>query len=133
MTNPIKPPPIQARGLLNGEAIRFDEEERTGVIRYVPRADLLNPAGTVFGGYLAAMLDDVAGLATWYGCGKRTFSTSNMSVSFLYGVESGEPLIGTARVVSVGARQAFVSAQLEREVDGELVTHATMVQVFVGD
>jgi len=119
--------------LLNGEAISFDEETRAGVIRYVPGAALINPAGKVFGGFLAAMLDDVAGLAAWYGCGKRMFSTANMSVNFLRGVESGEPLIGTARVVSSTQHRAVVSAQLEREADGELVTHATMIQTFVGE
>ena len=126
-----KPPPIKARELLGGEAIGFDENTGVGKVRYVPDESLMNPAGTVLGGCLSAMLDDEAGLATWYAGGKRLFATAQMSTSFLRGAKLGEPLIGESTVTGQGIRQAFAEASLSREFDGKIVAKATLVQTFL--
>lgn len=126
-----KPPPIKARDLLCGEAIGYDEDTGLSKVRYVPGENLMNPAGTVLGGYLSAMLDDVAGLATWYAGGKRIFATAQMSTSFLRGAKLGEPLIGESTVTGQGKRQAFAEATVYRESDGRVVAKATLVQTFL--
>ncbi|MEQ8735366.1 MAG: PaaI family thioesterase [Rhodospirillaceae bacterium] len=126
-----KPPPIKARELLGGDAIGFNPDTGVGSVRYVPDAGLMNPAGTVLGGYLSAMLDDVAGLATWYAGGKRFFATAQMSTSFLRGAKEGEALIGESTVTGHGKRQAFAEATLTRESDGKIIAKATLVQTFL--
>lgn len=126
-----KTPPIKARELLGGEAIGFDKETGVGSVRYVPDEGLMNPAGTVLGGYLSAMLDDVAGLATWYAGGERPFATAQMSTSFLRGAKLGEPLIGESTLTGHGKRQAFAEATLSRESDGRVIAKATLVQTFL--
>ena len=126
-----KPPPIKARDLLGGEAIGFDEDTGGGKGRYIPDEGLMNPAGTVLGGYLSAMLDDVAGMATWYAGGKRMFATAQMSTSFLRAAKLGEPLIGESTVTGHGKRQAFAEATLSRESDGRIIAKATLVQTFL--
>lgn len=126
-----KPPPIKARELLGGDAIGFDEETGVGSVRYVPDEGLMNPAGAVLGGYLSAMLDDVAGLATWYASGKRMFATAQMSTSFLRAAKLGEPLIGESTLTGHGKRQAFAEATLSRESDGRIIAKATLVQTFL--
>jgi uncharacterized protein (TIGR00369 family) len=127
----ITPPPIKAREVLGGHDPVFDEDTGTGTVRYTPGAALINPAGTVLGGYLAAMLDDVAGLATWYAAGKRAFATAQMSTSFLRGAKEGETLTATATVSGYGKRQAFVEAKLTRDSDGRTVATATLVQTYL--
>ncbi len=127
----LTPPPIKARELLGGSEANFDEDTGVGRIRYTPTDGLMNPAGTVLGGYLAAMLDDVAGLATWYGCGERWFATAQMSASFLRGAKLDDVLIGEAVVTGNGKRQAFIDATLKRESDGKVIANATLVQTFL--
>ena len=125
------PPAIKARDLLGGEAIGFNNDTGLGQVRYVPGDGLINPAGTVLGGYLPAMLDDVAGMATWYAGGKRMFATAQMSTSFLRAAKMGDPLIGAAKVTGHGKRQAFAEATLSRESDGKIIAKATLVQTFL--
>lgn len=127
----ITPPPIKARDLLGGSDASFDEDSGIGQVRYVPGEGLINPAGTVLGGYLVAMLDDVAGLATWYAGGERWFATAQMSTSFLRGAKEGEALIGEATITGHGKRQAFVEASIARESDGKIIAKATLVQTFL--
>ena len=126
-----KTPPVKGRALLGGEAIGFDKETGISSVRYVPDKELMNPAGRVLGGYLSAMLDDVAGLATWYAGGGRMFTTAQMSTSFLRGAKLDEPIIGESTLTSHGKRQAFAEATLSRESDGRVIAKATLVQTFL--
>ena len=127
----ITPPPIKARELLGGSDSSFDTDSGVGRIRYIPSEGLMNPVGTVLGGYLAAMLDDVAGLATWYACGERPFATAQMSTSFLRGAKLDDVLIGEAVVTSTGKRQAFIDATLKRDSDSKVIANATFLQTFL--
>jgi len=127
----ISPPPIKARELLGGQDAEYDKETGIGRIRYVPNEGLMNPVGTLLGGYLATMLDDVAGLATWYGCGERPFATAQMSTSFMRSATLEDMLVGEARVTSNGKRQAFIEATVKRESDSKSVAAATLVQTFL--
>lgn len=125
------PPPIKARELLGGRDASYDEGTGVGRVRYVPGEGLMNPAGTVLGGYLTAMLDDVAGVVTWYAGGERWFATAQMSTSFLRGAKEGEALVGEAMLTGHGKRQAFVEATVSREHDGKVIAKATLVQTFL--
>lgn len=127
----IETPPIKARELLGGESLGFDTDTGIGRIRYTPHEGLMNPVGTVLGGYLTAMLDDVAGLATWYACNERPFATAQMSTSFLRGAKKDDVLIGEAVITGNGKRQAFVEATLARDSDGKIIAKATLVQTFL--
>ncbi len=127
----ITPPPIKVRELLGGSDASFDTDTGIGRLRYTPSEGLMNPVGTVLGGYLAAMLDDVAGLATWFGAGERPFATAQMSTSFLRGAKLEDVLIGEAQVTGNGKRQAFVDAKLVRDSDDRVIATATLVQTFL--
>ena len=127
----LTPPPIKVRAQLGGDEPRFDTDTGIGYVRYTPTEDLMNPVGTVLGGFLSAMLDDVAGLATWYACNERMFATAQMSTSFLRSAKLTDVLLGEAVVTGTGKRQAFVEATLKRESDGKDVAKATLVQTFL--
>src|SRR5688500_410672 len=71
---------------------------------------MLNPAGTVQGGFLAAMLDDTQGPAL-FGMteGEIYAPTIEFSVSFLKAAKPG-PFIGKGRVISLGKTIALTEA-----------------------
>lgn len=111
--------------------LAVDDETGAARLRFVPGARLNNLAGTVFGGYVAAMIDYAAGIATWFGGGKRHFATAQMSVSFLRAAKADEALIADVRVNYIGTRHAFVEVRISRERDGDALAIGTVVQTFI--
>lgn len=126
-------PPVAARQLLGGEVLAVDGASGAARLRYQPGERLNNPVGTVFGGFLAAMIDDAAGLAAWFGGGRRPFVTAHLSVSYLRAARPGDALVAEAAVLGAGARQAFVEVRLVREADRKLVASGTVVQTFAAE
>ena len=74
--------------------------------------DFLNPAGTVQGGFLTAMLDDTMGpaLAAVLDAGLYS-ATLELKVSFLRPAKPGR-LVGRGRVVHSGGTIAFLAGEL---------------------
>jgi uncharacterized protein (TIGR00369 family) len=74
--------------------------------------DFLNPAGTVQGGFLTAMLDDTMGpaLAATLDAGLYA-ATLELKVSFLRPAKPGR-LVGRGRVVHSGSTVAFLAGEL---------------------
>ncbi len=126
-------PHQRAREVLGGRVLAVDDATGTARVRYVPGVDLQNPNGTILGGYLAAMIDDAAGVATWFGAAKRNFATAQMSVSFLRAAKPGDGIIADVVLSGIGTKQAFVEVRLSREKDNKLVATGTLVQTFMND
>lgn len=124
-------PKLQARALLGGEVLSIDADTGATRIRYTPSEALNNPVGTVLGGFTAAMIDDIAGAATWFAGGRRMFATVQMSTNFLRPVKAGVALIAEASVTGVGGQQAFIDVRISRESDGKPVATGTVVQTFI--
>ena len=124
-------PKIKARELLGGELLSVDDTTGLARVRYLPGETLNNPVGTVLGGFTAAMIDDAAGVAAWFGGGKRAFATAQMSVNFLRPVRAGQALIAEATVSGAGQQQAFVDVRVVRESDGKLVATGSVVQTYI--
>jgi uncharacterized protein (TIGR00369 family) len=77
--------------------------------------DFLNPAGTVQGGFLTAMLDDTMGPALAATLDAGMFATTlELKVSFLRPAKPGR-LVGRGRVVHSGTTIAFLSGELMDE------------------
>lgn len=74
----------------------------------------LNPAGVVQGGFLAAMLDSAMGASAITVVGDRTVVVANteMKVSFLRSVKSGELLTCVATVLKPGKVISFLEAKI---------------------
>lgn len=85
-----------------------------------------NPAGTVQGGFLAAMADSAMGASsvTWAGERKVYSANAELKVSFLRPVPVGTELTCTAWVVSGGSRAAFLEAEIV-DTDGRAVAKAS--------
>ena len=93
----------------------------------------LNPAGTVQGGFLAAMLDDTQGPALFVMTNGETYApTIDFNISFLKAARPGQ-FVGKGRVISLGKTIAFTEAELFDD-SGDLVARATFsCRVMRGD
>jgi len=116
------PMPTAAK-TLGWSLIEADTERGEIEVSFAASDEFLNPAGTVQGGFLTAMLDDTMGPALaatldpgFYG------ATLELKVSFLRPAKPGR-LVGRGRVVHRGGTIAFLS--------GELLDHTGQV-VAVG-
>lgn len=104
--------------------LRCVDKSTPGVTTWQMRADerFANPAGTVQGGFLAAMLDSAMGASAVTALEGRRARVANaeMKVSFLRSVTVGSTLTCVATCVSVGATVLFVEATVRDDADREV-------------
>ena len=94
------------------------------VIEYEPGANLLNPIGTLQGGIVAAILDDVFSVAILARLDPDDSApTVEKKVSYLRPVLAGR-VRGIGRVLRQGRGMAFVEAELQ-SLDGVLLAKAS--------
>jgi uncharacterized protein (TIGR00369 family) len=110
--------------LLGWELIAERPDEGHIEIAFHPTEAMLNPRGTVQGGFIAAMLDDTMGpaLVSMTG-GAEVPASIDISVSFIRPVMPGR-VIARGRVVNRGRSIAFLEAELFDEL-GQLLARAT--------
>jgi uncharacterized protein (TIGR00369 family) len=109
------PMPPVAR-LLGWTLLSIDPERGEIRVRFEAKADFLNPAGTVQGGILSAMLDDTMGPAAVALLGGNRFTqTLELKTSFYRPARPG-PIIGFGRVAHRGRELVFLEGTLS---DGE--------------
>ncbi len=93
-------------------------------IAFHPNETMLNPRGTIQGGFVAAMLDDTMGPSlVSMTHGKEAPITMDMNVTFIHPVLVGR-VIGRGRVVSRTKATAFLEAELFDESE-KLLARAT--------
>jgi uncharacterized protein (TIGR00369 family) len=93
-------------------------------IGFQPRAEFLNPAGCIQGGFIAAMLDDCMGPAIWiHSSGQSYSATIGMQVNFLRTARLG-PLVGEGKVLQLGKTIGFVESRL-LDAEHQLLAQAT--------
>ena len=59
-------PHIPSRAFMGGTVEAVADDGGQATVRFVPPDGMTNPHGTVQGGFVAAMIDDVVSLATWF-------------------------------------------------------------------
>jgi uncharacterized protein (TIGR00369 family) len=116
-------PPPPAAVLLGFRLLDIDPQAGTIEVSFRATEQFLNPAGTVQGGFLAAMLDDTLGpaLAATLGHGEWA-PTTDLHVQFLAPARPGQ-ITGRGRVVRRGAQMAFLAGELVDQ-DGTLLATA---------
>lgn len=123
---PVPPAPA----LLGWELLAEDPAAGTIEVAFTPDARMLNPQGTVQGGFVAAMLDDTMGPALVSMSGGKVMPSSvDLTVSFIRPVRPGR-VIGRGRVVKAGRTIVFLEGELYDEA-GRLLARATSSAVPV--
>ena len=82
-----KLPPIHY--LLGGHHIQWNDQAQQLEIDYVALESFTNPRGTVEGGMICAMLDDVMGLFAFLANDRQPATTINLTVDFLLPCQVG--------------------------------------------
>jgi acyl-coenzyme A thioesterase PaaI-like protein len=126
-----KLPTMPVRANLGGTVLAVNGETGASRLRYAPGEHLKNSVGTIFGGYLAAIVDDAAGITAWFGGGKRRFATSQLTVNFLRPVRPGDALLAETSITGMNERQVVIDVKLRREGEDKLMVTGTVVQVFL--
>lgn len=97
---------------------------------WTPAPELKTADGSLFGGYLAALADQVLTFATMTVVpGEMLFRTLNLQMNFLR-VGRTQPLTIEARVVAQTRQMITVRAQFRRE-DGELIAEGSAQQLLM--
>ena len=125
-------PPSSAK-LLGWTLRAIDPDAGTIEIGFTIDERFLNPAGTVQGGIIAAMLDDTQGPALFgHTHGEIYAPTIDCHISYLKAARPGG-FVARGRVVNIGKTIAFTEAELFNEA-GELIARGTFTnRVMRGD
>ena len=117
--------PLPPAARLLGRKVReVDPAAGTITVEFNARVEFLNSAGTIQGGFLAAMLDSTLGPALQATLGPGQYAaTLELKVSFMRPARAGV-LTGRGRIVHRGRSIAFLEAEL-RNPEGEIVATAT--------
>jgi uncharacterized protein (TIGR00369 family) len=93
--------------------------------------ELISPAGTLFGGYFAAVADSLLGLVvfTVLETGEM-FATSQLDIRFFRPAVAGDRVRCEVSVLNRSQRMAHCEAVFTRVADGKLLAKASATQVF---
>lgn len=123
------PTPPCAR-LLGYEFLSVDHEAKTMRVRFQATPDMLNPAGTIQGGFLTAMLDDVMGsMMVVLTHGEKGPVSVDLHMQFLRPAKPGA-YIGEARVMHTTNSTCFTEATLYNEAEEAVATARQTQRLF---
>ena len=108
-------------------SIPFDLEEGQARIEAEPADFLLNPLGSVHGGFAATILDSVIGVATHTALPKATgYTTAELKINFTRAIrpDTGR-LRAEGRVIHVGRQMVTAEGRLTGIADGKLYAHGS--------
>ncbi len=99
--------------------------------RWEPDPDLLNTDGSLFGGYIAALADQMLAFAALTVVPEGSaFRTINLNVQFLR-IGRAHPILAEARVVAHTKALITAEVDLYREDDRSLIARASAQQLVV--
>lgn len=99
-------------------------EEGSLKVVYTVRPEMTNPAGTLHGGIVSAMMDDVMGATVFATSGGSFYNTINLVVDFFAHSKPGEEVTLTTQVTRLGRRMTHISADLHN-AEGRLLARGT--------
>ncbi len=88
-----------------------------------------NGIGTVHGGVVTSLLDQVIALETWNAAGRQPTATVQMDTRFLGAARAGDFLEATATIRRMTGSLAFVDAQVSRG-DDILATATAIMKIL---
>lgn len=109
-------PPIHH--LLGGHNIQWDAERRQLTVNYIALESFTNPRGSIEGGMICAMLDDVMGILAALNQTSKPAVTINLSMDFFRPCEVGEV---QAKAWFIKEGRKILSIESEAWQQGKLV------------
>lgn len=106
------------RGVLRGA------EEGHLTVEYIVRPEMTNPVGTLHGGVIATMLDDVMGMTVMSLGRSHFFASINLHVDYLAAARPGDRLIAQGRIIRAGKNVVNAEGILS-DSHGKLIARAS--------
>lgn len=113
---------------LNATLVSADESGVT--LAFVVREEMVNPAGTLHGGYMALMHDETIGMSTIVVSNGRFHATVNLTIDFLAPAQAGDTVTVRAAILRRGRRLTNVQAEM-KDSGGTLISHASSNLIVV--
>lgn len=115
---------------LGMQFIKGDPEAGTAEVSFEASKEFMNPIGSIQGGFVGAMLDDVMAvvLSTTVGPGYG-FPTLEMKVSFIGAAQPGK-ILGYGTVIHRGRSTAFLEAELRDEAGKLIATGSSTARII---
>ena len=103
----------------------WTDENGSVVVELPVASHIINHAGAIQGGFIATLVDTVAGRAVINSLTERKLVvTSDMTIRYIRGVREGFAR-GTARVVHLGRRSAVIDITITEEPSGKVAAVAS--------
>jgi uncharacterized protein (TIGR00369 family) len=93
---------------------------------WTPTPDMANPYGSVHGGIIATIVDEVTGAAVTSAIESATAPTVSLNVEYLHAIPIGGTCTVLGEVVRMGRAMAIVDARIVNE-EGKLLVRGTCI------
>ncbi len=93
---------------------------------WTPTPDMANPFGSVHGGIIATVIDEVSGAALVSAIESGTAPTVTLNVEYLYAIPTGDSYTVVGEIVRRGRAMAIVDARILNE-EGKVFARGTCI------
>ncbi len=93
---------------------------------WTPTTDMANPFGSVHGGIIATLIDEVTGAALVSTIESPTAPTVSLNVEYLYAIPTGASYTAVGEIVRRGRALAIVDARIMNE-EGKVFARGTCI------
>ena len=93
---------------------------------WTPTPDMANPFGSVHGGIIATVIDEVTGAAVISSIDAGSAPTVSMNVEYLHAIPIGGTYTAVGEVVRMGRAVAIADARILNE-DGQVLARGTCI------
>lgn len=111
--------------------ILLKAEEGSIEMKFIIRQEMCNPAGALHGGVIAAMLDEVAGIAV-YSIGHTNYHTSvNLVVDFFAPSLVAQEVVASGILIKRGQKISHLQTELKNLESGRLLARASTNVIWI--
>ena len=93
---------------------------------WTPTPDMANPFGSVHGGIIATIIDEVTGAAVTSSIEASSAPTVSMNVEYLHAIPIGGTYTAVGEIVRMGRAMAIADARILNE-EGKLLARGTCI------
>jgi uncharacterized protein (TIGR00369 family) len=93
---------------------------------WTPTPDMANPFGSVHGGIIATLIDEVTGAAVISSIEAGSAPTVSLNVEFLHAIPIGETYSAVGEIVRIGRAMAIADARIVNE-EGKVLARGTCI------
>ena len=93
---------------------------------WTPTPDMANPFGSVHGGIVATVIDELTGAAVMSSIESGSAPTVSMNVEYLHAIPIGGIYTGVGEIVRIGRAMAIADARILNE-EGKVLARGTCI------